>query len=70
MPRQSRQVSARVNDRGAETVEIAGQQLSARHFAVSISGLDDRSIWVDDEDRILRLRIPAQDLTAVRTALP
>lgn len=70
VPRQSRQVSARVNDRGTETVEIAGQQLSARHFAVSISGLDDRSIWVDAEDRILRLRIPAQDLTAVRTALP
>jgi hypothetical protein len=70
LPRQSRQVSARVRDRGADTLEIAGQQVPARHLAIEIDGLDPRSVWVDDHNRVLRVHIPAQELTAQRTSLP
>lgn len=70
VPRQSRQLSASVRDRGNETIQVGDREVSARHLAIDISGLDNRSVWVDTENRVLRLRIPAQDLTAVRTALP
>lgn len=70
MPRLSQQTTAQIRDRGTETIEVAGQNVSARHLDIEISGLDDRTIWVDGQNRVLRIRIPAQDMAAVRTALP
>lgn len=70
IPRQSRQVTATVQDHGAETIEVAGQQTRARRLSVEISGLDNRTVWVDDSNRVLRLRIPDQGLVAERTSLP
>ncbi len=70
LPRDSRQVTARVHDHGTETLEIAGQQVTAHHLDVQIDGLDPRSLWVDDQNRILRIHIPEQELTAQRTSLP
>ena len=70
LPRRSQQTTAEIHDRGSETIQVAGQPVSARHLSVEISGLDDRSFWVDNQNRILRLRIPAQDMVAVRTTLP
>jgi len=70
LPRQSREVTAHVRDLGTGSIEIAGQQVAARHFDIDIDGLDNRSVWVDAQNRVLRVEIPDQDLTAQRTALP
>jgi hypothetical protein len=70
LPRQSREVTARVRDLGTESIEIAGQRVTARHFTVDIDGMDDRSVWVDAQNRVLQAEIPDQDLIAQRTALP
>lgn len=70
LPRQSRQVDARIGDRATETLSIGGRQLTARRMVVQIPGLDDRTVWVDAQNRVLRVRIPAQELTAERTDLP
>lgn len=70
VPRQSRQAVARVRDGGTETVQVGGRQVTAHRLAIEIAGMDDRTLWVDDRDRVLRLHIPQQDLTAERTTLP
>lgn len=70
LPRQSRQVTATVTDQGAESIRVANRQVTGRRISIDISGLDNRTIWVDDQNRVLRLQIPAQDLVAVRTSLP
>ena len=70
IPRQSQQVTARVRDEGAETIRVAGREVTARHLSIRLPSLDDRSVWVDDQGRVLRMRIPDQELVAVRTSLP
>lgn len=70
LPTQSRQVTGRVQSHGNDPVQVAGRQVDARRLTVDISGMDPRTVWVDDRGRVLRLHIPAQDLTAERTALP
>lgn len=70
IPRQSRQISARVSDAGTETIQIAGQGVSARRIDIEPAGMPERSVWVDAQNRILRLRIPDSGYLAERTALP
>ena len=70
LPRESRQVNARVQFQGTETIRIGGQQVEARRLSVTLEGFDDRTLWVDDENRVLRIRVPEQDLTAERASLP
>lgn len=70
IPRQSRQVSARVSDLGAEQITIGGQSVESRRYRVEPQGLAARTIWADSQNRILRLRIPDEDYLAERTTLP
>lgn len=70
IPRQSRQVSARVTDAGTEAVEIDGRQVQARRINVQPTGEADRSVWVDSQGRVLRVSIPDQGFLAQRTDLP
>ncbi len=70
VPRQNRQVTARVQSHGAETIQVAGRQVQARRITIQIPGTDTRTVWVDSQNRVLQLRIPDQDLLAERTALP
>lgn len=70
VPQQARQLQATVQDLGTENIEVGGRQVEARRFSIDITGLDSRSIWVDDSNRVLRVRIPGQELTAQRTSLP
>ena len=70
VPRQNRQVTAQVQSHGAESIEVAGRQVQARRLTIQIQGMDTRTVWVDTRNRVLRLRIPDQDLLAERTALP
>lgn len=70
VPQQNRQLTATVEEHGPETIQVAGQQVEARRFSVEIPGLDTRSVWVDDRNRVLRIRIPDQGLSVERSALP
>lgn len=70
LPAQSRQVSARVQDHGTDSVQVAGARVAARRITVEIPGLDARTVWVDHRNRVLRLHIPRQDLIAERSSLP
>jgi hypothetical protein len=70
LPRQSRQIAARVVDAGTETLTIAGQDVEARRLRVEPDGLAPRLVWVDSQNRVLRLRIPDESYAAERLALP
>lgn len=70
VPRQNQQSSASVQDHGADSIQVAGSQVSARRLSIDIPGMDPRTVWVDSHNRVLQARIPAQDLLAVRTSLP
>jgi hypothetical protein len=70
VPRQNRQVTAIVRDAGRETVEVAGQRVSARRINFEPNGLPARTLWVDDQGRVLRLSIPDHGYLAERTAVP
>jgi hypothetical protein len=70
IPRQSRQVVAQVRDGGRETIQVAGQSVSARRIVVEPAGMPARTIWADDQGRVLRLAIPDNGYVAERTTLP
>lgn len=70
IPRQSRQVSARVSELGSEQINIGGQAVQARRYRVEPQGLAARTVWTDAQNRILRLRIPDEEYLAERTSLP
>lgn len=70
VPSESRQISARVSESGSSPISVAGQQLQAREIRIEPEGLSPRIIWVDDQGRVLRLRIPADGFVAERTRLP
>ena len=70
IPRQSRQITARVRNTGTETITVAGEQVTARRIEVEPAGMAARTIWVDDRGRVLRLTIPAENYLAERTSLP
>lgn len=70
VPRQSRQVNATVSDEGREEITIGGQATQTRRIRVEPQGLPLRFIWVDDQNRVLRFRVPDEEYLAERTALP
>lgn len=70
VPRQNRQVTGTISDAGRETIRVGGQQVSARQVRFEPTGLPARTLWVDEEGRMLRLAIPDQGYVAERTALP
>lgn len=70
VPRESRQISAQVTDEGSESIQVAGQSVNARRLEIQPSGMAARTVWVDGENRVLRLSIPDEGYLAERTALP
>ncbi|MFW6079842.1 MAG: hypothetical protein ACODAE_09480 [Gemmatimonadota bacterium] len=70
IPRQSRQATARISVDGVESITIGGRSIRARHLVIAIDGGSTRHLWVDDDDRMLRLTVPATGLVALRSARP
>ena len=70
VPRQSRQVRAQVTEAGRESITIGGRSIDARRLQIAPQGLPARTLWVDDQNRILRVRIPDSGYLAERTTLP
>ena len=54
----------------ADTIVIAGARRAAARWRVLTDGGDVRDIWADAEGRLLRVRIPARGLDAVRDDIP
>ena len=70
IPRDSRQVFANVADRGSESIQVGGQTVSARHLHIETEGGVPHDVWVDSQNRVLRMAIPSRNYVAERTALP
>jgi hypothetical protein len=70
IPRENRQVMAQVSDRGQESVNIRGTQVTLYHLVVQPEGGDERHVWVDDLGRVIRVSIPSRSYVATRTEIP
>jgi hypothetical protein len=69
-PRSADQGRFRVEERGAEDVEIAGRNLRGRRFALIGSTGASRDVWIDAQGRLLKVTIPEKNLVAVRDDPP
>jgi len=70
IPRQNRQVIARVAVVGKERLTVGGQTLEARKVSVAPAGTSERFVWIDSQGRVLRLEIPSTGFVAARVAAP
>lgn len=70
IPRENRQVMATVTDRGQERVDVGGTAATLYHLVVQPRGGDERHVWVDDLNRVMKVEIPARRYAAVRTSVP
>lgn len=70
IPRQSRQMTATVSQRGSESVSIAGARVPGRHLVITVPGGPERHVWVDSQGRVLRFEIPSRNFVAERIAAP
>jgi hypothetical protein len=70
IPRRNTQVTMTIQERGAEQVTVGGRALEARHLVLSEPGGGQRDVWVDAQNRVLRVSIPARGVTATRDDPP
>jgi hypothetical protein len=70
IPRENRQVMATVEDLGEERVEVRGQTLTLYHLVVRPAGGEERHVWVDALNRVIRVDIPDREYRATRTVIP
>jgi hypothetical protein len=70
VPAQNRQVTGTLSDQGRDTIDLAGQRVNARRILFQPNGMAARTLWVDEQGRVLRLAIPDHGYVAERTALP
>ena len=70
IPRENRQVIATVVDKGKDRIEIDGQEIQLTELVVRFPGEADSHIWVDDSNRVLRVKVPQKDYVAERTEIP
>jgi hypothetical protein len=71
IPRRNAQLTMRVEERGSEEVSIGGQRLSARRLVLrDPAGGGDREIWVDGQNRVLKVEIPSRNVVALRDDAP
>lgn len=70
IPREDRHVQASVETAGNETVQIGSRTVNARRITVRTEDGEERTVWVDGEGRVLRVRVPAREYVAERTTPP
>ncbi len=70
VPRQSRQIMAQISVDGSEAVDVGGTSVQAKRITIQPRNGDPRTIWADDQGRILKVEIPALGYTALRSAPP
>ncbi len=69
VPREGRQVSLTLTADGRETIRIGGIEVEARRFTVR-GGEQDRTVWFDNQGRVLQVDDRAAGYRAVREELP
>jgi hypothetical protein len=69
-PRSAQQVRVKLENRGADSVEIAGRAIAARRFGLTYPDGTSRDVWVDESGRLLRVAVPAKGLVALRDDPP
>jgi len=70
IPRENRQVMATVTDHGEESVTVDGTTVRLFRLTVQPDGGNERRVWVDSLNRVIRVEIPATNYVAVRTTVP
>lgn len=70
IPRQNRQVTAQVAVTGTDRIEVGGKTIEARKLSITPAGGPERLVWVDSQNRVLRVEIPGTKLLAVRVEAP
>ncbi len=70
IPRSSRQVWANVTVADGQSVQIGGRGISARRLDIQPQGGAAAQVWVDAQNRVLRVAIPSSSFVAERTAAP
>lgn len=69
VPRSGEQARGRLVQGGVEQVRVAGTQVAAQRLTLVVRGTA-HEIWVDQQNRVLRVEITANAFTAVRRELP
>lgn len=69
-PRSTQQSRFRLEERVAETVEIAGRSIEGRHFALVGPSGATRDVWIDAKGRLLKVSIAEKGLVALRDDPP
>ena len=69
VPSAGSQARANLIQGNVETVQVAGTQVSAQRLTLDVRG-KQHDIWVDQQNRVLRVEIAANSYVAVRRELP
>jgi hypothetical protein len=70
IPRRNTQITLRVAPAGTERITIGAREIEARHYVLTESSGAQRDVWIDSEDRLLRVAIPSRGIVAVRDDPP
>ncbi len=72
VPRRNIVLTLRVHAAGSESITIAGRPVEATHLVLTPAAGPEptRDVWVDAAGRLLKVVVPAQNLTAVRDDPP
>jgi len=67
VPRERRQYSARIEDRGSETVRLNDADRELRHIAIITENRKTHHVWLDG-DRVMKVEVPDDKFVAVRAS--
>jgi len=70
IPRENRQVMVDLSEAGRVGTTVAGREVQARRLTLRGNGFPERHLYVDGNNRVLRVEIPSTGYIAVRTAMP
>ncbi len=66
VPRERQQYSARIEDRGAESVRLNDTDTELRHIAIITENRRTHHVWLDG-DKIMKVEVPEDGFIAVRS---
>jgi hypothetical protein len=69
-PRAGAQMSATLENRGAEMVDIGGKPLATTHFVLTTPSGPRREFWADASGRVIKVSSPDRGLIALRDEPP
>jgi uncharacterized protein DUF6134 len=70
IPRRNTQITLRVAPAGTERVTIGTKEIEARHYVLTEAGGGQRDVWIDSQDRLLKVAIPTRGIVALRDDPP